>query len=149
MKRYMICPIIGDGSSQSPYRAAVSDVAGVNTSSIIPTHASGPNLGHPKYGFAFCIVAAINWTPVRQITNSYLFPDYALDSRMDAMEGDTRTGLEQSVEAFDMDGEGLRLDAGHNATDSYRHVVDAIAKQIEPAFNIDIFSTPEVAVVPA
>ena len=137
----MICPVVGAGTFQNPYRASVQDVSGVNSSAIIPTDQQGA----PKYGFAFCVVSAVNWSPVLQVTNSYVFPIYALDGQMSGMESDARTGMEQSVEAYDMDGEGLHLDAGHNGTDSYRHVIEAIAQQIEPAFNINSFSVAEVS----
>lgn len=139
----MICPIIGTGSIEDPYRASVQTLATVNASAIIP---SKPD-GSPKFNFALAIVAAVNWQPVLAITNSFVFPDFALDSQMNSMEVVTRTGMEQSLEAFDLDGAGLHFDAGHNGTDSYRHFIEAIARQIDPGFNIDSFGVGEVAVV--
>lgn len=141
MLRYGICPIIGTGTSLEPYRAAVQDIEGVNSSALIPTDQQGA----PVYSFAFVVVSAANWSPVLAISNSYFFPVHGLDSQMSSMESDARTGMEQSVEAFDMDGNGLHLDAGHNGTDSYRHVLEAIMQQIEPAANLDAFSVPEVS----
>lgn len=149
MRRYMICPIIGDGTPGppgvgNPFRALVSDVDGVNVAALIPTDENG----QPIYDFAFCLVSALNWTPVQQLTNSYLFPDFALDSQMSGMESEARTGLEQSVEAYDLDGQGLHIDAGHNSTDSYRHLLDVIGKQFEPVFSINNFNVAEAAITP-
>ena len=146
MRRYMICPIVGDGSSPAnAFRAAVADVEGVNVSSIIPTQGSP---AEPKFNFAFCLVSAIDWVPVQQISNSLLFPDFALDAQMSGMEAVTRSALEQDAEAFDLDGAGLHLDAGHNSTDSYRHLLNAIGQQFDPAFTINLFEVQEAAVTP-
>lgn len=141
MLRYGICPIIGSGTQQSPYRASVQDVEGVNSSAIIPTDQQGA----PVYGFAPVVVSAANWSPVLAISNSYWFPVHGFDSQMSSMESDARTGMEQSVEAFDMDGNGLHLDASHDGTDSYRHVLEAIFQQVEPAMSLDTFSVAEVS----
>lgn len=139
MKRYMISPITGTGTLNDPFRPTVAAVAGAEVNSIIP---SNPN-GTPKYNFAFCRVASNNFGSVLQVSNSYVFPDFALDSQMSAMESEARTGMGQSVEAFDLDGNGLHLVADHDDTDSFRQVINAIAQQFEPAFNADFFDVPE------
>lgn len=139
MKRYMICPIIGAGTQGNPYRAAVADVSGAEVNSLIPSNQDGS----PRYGFAFCRVAAVNFTAVLAITNSYAFPDFPLDSQMSGMESEARTGMVQSVEAYNMDGQGFNLVADHDDTDSFRQVIEAIAKQIEPAFNANTFDVSE------
>lgn len=147
MIRFCISPIIGTGGGEDSFRAAVLDVANINTSAIIPTDndPQSPDYGKPKYNFALCIVAAANFAPVAQVSNLYLFPDYNLDGRMDGMEAEARTGMVQSVEAYDLDGEGLFFDASHDDGESYRQVLDRIGKQLEPAFNINNFGTGEVA----
>lgn len=145
MIRWMISPIIGDGTFNDSYRAAVSDVTNCNIAAIIPTHTSGPDIGKPKYGFALCLVATSNVGAIAAVSNACVFPDYNLDGRMDGMNPDARTGFLQSVEAYDLDGNGLHLDAGHDDADSYREVITAIGQQIEPAFSINAMNVGEVA----
>lgn len=142
-KRYFISPIIGDGTFGNSFRASVQDVAGVESIALIPTHTSGPDIGKPVYNFAFCRVGVVNLNSVMQVSNSYTFPDFPLDSQMSSMESEVRTGMVQSVEAYDLDGNGLHLVADHADTDSYRQVIAAIAQQIEPAFNINTFDVAE------
>lgn len=145
MIRYCISPIIGDGSGiNNPFRAAVSDLPNVNTNAQIPTFTSGPNIGKPKFHFAFCIMASSNIAAVAAVSNAFVFPDYNLDGRMDGMESDARTGLVQSVQAYDLDG-GLHLDAGNDDEDSYRQLIDKLGKQFEPAFSVNSFGVAEVA----
>lgn len=139
MKLWLLCPIIGSGTFQNPYRSSVSDVSDTNVNNVIPTDQQG----QPLYNFAFCRVGTANLSGVLAVTNSYAFPDYPLDGRMDGMESDARTGMVQTVQAYDMDGNGLHLDASHNDSDSYRQVLQAIVSQIEPAVNINTFDVAE------
>lgn len=136
-KRYCVCPVIGTGTILDPYRAAVSDVAAAV--SLIP---SKPD-GSPRYGFAFCLVSTDNLAAVLAVTNGYVLPDYPLDGRMDGMEAVARAGLVQSVEAYDLDGQGLNPDATHADADGYRDVLTRIARTWEPAFSINNFDVRE------
>lgn len=145
MIRYMISPIIGSGTIDDSYRAAVSDVSNVNTASSIPTHESGPNIGQPKYGFCFCVVATASIPAIAAVSNAYVFPDYNLDGRIDGMESEARTGMVQSVEAYNVDGNGLHLVADHADGDSYRAVINAIGQQLQPGFDVNQFTVGEVA----
>jgi len=145
MLRYMISPIIGTGVGEDVYRASVSDVANVNSAAIIPTHTSGPNLGQPKHNFALCLVATANVNAIAAVTNAYVFPDYNLDGRMDGMESEARTGLVQSVEAYNLDGNGLNFDASHQDGDSYRSLIQSLASQLDPGVNINGLNCAEVA----
>ena len=144
MKRYTLSPVTGAGTFQSPFRAAVSDVSQTNTNSLIPTHGQGhPDEGQPKYNFALSIVGTANLAGVLAVSNSYVFPDYPLDGEMGGMEAETRTAFEQSVEAYDLDGAGLHLDASHQSAESWRTVLTRIGQQIEPAFNVNNFDAQE------
>jgi hypothetical protein len=144
MLRYCISPITGDGTEENPFRPTVSG-PNVNTSAIIPTHTSGPTIGQPKYGFAFCAVATTNVASVAAVTNVYVFPDYNLDGRMDGMENGARTAFEQSVEAYNLDGNGLHFDAANVDLESFRTVINRIVQQIEPAFDLNNINVGEVA----
>lgn len=143
MYRWMISPIIGNGTENNGYRAAVSDVQGIDSAAIIPTFDSGPNVGKPKFLFTLCLVATPDVARIASVTNAYVFPDYNLDGRMDGMESSARTGLQQSVEAYNLDGNALHLDADHNDGDSYRSLIAAIGLQFDAAFNINTITVRE------
>jgi hypothetical protein len=141
MIRWMVSPIIGTGTISDPYRASVADVSGVNEAALIPSNPDGT----PKYHFALCLVATPSIALVQSVTNSYVFPDYPLDSQMSGMDAATRTALVQSVQAYDMNGSGLHLDASNADTDSYRTLITKIGQQIDTAFNPNNISCPEVS----
>lgn len=145
MLRWMLSPITGVGTIENPYRASVLDVSPQpNVAAIIPTILTGPNAGQPKFRFALCLIATSNVSIVGSAANSYVFPDYNLDGRMDGMESGTRTGFVQTVQAYDLDGNGLHIDASHQDGESYREVVTRIGQQLEPAFNINAMNCGEV-----
>lgn len=141
----MICPIVGNGSVPSPYRAAVSGLPNVNASAIIPTHTSGPDIGKPKYNFALCFCATSNIATLEQVSNAFVFPDYNLDGRMDGMESSVRSAMVQNLQAYDLDGNGMRFNASHADGDSYRSLIISLGQQIEPAFTINSLNVGEVA----
>jgi hypothetical protein len=114
---------------------------GVNANAIIPT---GPN-GHPLYRFCICVVAAVDFAKISAVTNLYLFPDQSLDTLMSAMQSDPRTGLVQSVQAYDLDGQGMHLDATNADSASFRDLMNKIGRQFDTAFNADRFGVAEVA----
>lgn len=145
MLRYMISPIIGTGPISDPYRASVRDVANVNTSAVIPTFTSGENLGKPKFRFALCLCATTSIPAIQAVSNALVFPDYNLDGRMDGMEAQARADFVQSVQAYDVDGNGLHFDATHTDGTSYRQVIAAIGQQLEPTFEVDQLEVGEVA----
>ena len=133
MKRYCISPIIGFGTNAEPYRAAIADVAPVV--SLIPT---GPD-GRPLYRFCFCLVSTDRLADVLAVTNSYVFPDYPLDAKMDAMESKARADMVQNIAAYNVDEKGKTLDISHKDTDGFRDAVTKLAKQFDSAFTIDDF----------
>ena len=139
MRRYCISPVMGAGTIGNPYRATVSNVAGVNAAAVIPTN---PN-GSPKYHFALCVVAAPSMTDVSQVSNLYLLPDVGLDTRMDGMEAQARADMEQSVEAYNLDSAGLHFDAAHDDADSFRSLLNSLGQQLDPAFDVDRFGVSE------
>ena len=139
-ERYAISPIIGSGTITDPYRAAVADVGGVNTAAVIPSDANG----HPLYRFALAIVAASQWAQVLAVTNLYLFPDYVLDGLMSGMDPTARSGLVQSVQAYDLTGQGTHLDATNADTDSYRTLLTKIGQQFDPNFSLNAFGVSDV-----
>lgn len=139
-KVYAICPIIGDGQGENPFRSSASDL-GVSVSNIIPSKPDGT----PKYGFALCRIGTTNLAAVLELTNSYVFPDYPLDAELSGMESGVRTGMKQSVEAYDMDGEGLHLAVDlSDLTISYRSLLVSIYQQFDPLLSVASFNNFDV-----
>lgn len=145
MLRWMMSPVILGAGEDDYTRAAVSDLQNVNSSSVISTHDSGPDIGLPKYRFCLSLCATPNVNSLRSVSNGYIFPDYNLDGRMSGMESEARTGLVQSVQAYNLDGNGLHLDATHADTDSYRDLITKIGKQFDQAFTVNAMGIAEVA----
>lgn len=132
-KRYAISPIIGSGTVEDPYRAAIAEVPETATSALIP---SKPD-GSPKWRFAFVLFDSPRLIELRAVSNALVFPDHATDSRMDAMQGQTRSGWKQSVEAYDLDGQGTHLDAANVDAESFRDVLLRLVQQLDPGANFD------------
>lgn len=143
-KRYFISRVIGTGTNNDDYRAEVSDAGNLNAASLIPSVSQFD--GTPKYRFALSIISTPNLPAALIISNSYCFPDYPLDARMDGMNADARQSIEQTVAAYDWDGNGYHVSTAF-ITDSmaYRDVITGIAQQIEPAFQINNFDVAEVS----
>lgn len=149
-KRFMISPITGIGTEPNPFRASVSDVTPAPAvNQIIPSDTSGtpqsnPHYGKPKYNFALCNVGTNNLPAVLAVSNSYVFPDYPLDATLAGMEVETRAAMVQSVQAYDLDGNGLHFDCPNGDEDSYRSLILSLAQQLEPAFaNLNTFDVGE------
>lgn len=145
MLRYMISPIIGNGTENNEFRASVSDLANVNVAAVIPSQSSGQNIGHPKYTFAFCGVATTSIAVINAVTNGFVFPDYVLDGRMDGMEASVRAGMTQSLEAYTLDSTQKHFDATTIDSESYRDFLNRLVQQIEPSFNVNNLNVSEVA----
>lgn len=142
MKRYVISPVIGDGQSiDTAYRSAAGSVQNVNSIDLIK---GDPETGHPVWFFAFSRIGVPgSFQAVQQVSNAYVFPDFPLDAQMHQMEADVRTAMVQSVQAYNVDGQGTHIDATHSDTDSYRIVIEKIARQWQSAFNADHFDVAE------
>lgn len=149
MKRYGLAPILGTAEQtgiNDSYRPAFADVSQTNFSCLMPTHPAGhPEQFQPKFNFTFCIVATANIAGVLAVSNSFVFPDYSLDGRLDGMEPETRAAMIQNLQAYDLDGAGFHLDAASHNLDanSYRQFLQAIGAQFEPVFNINTFDAQE------
>ncbi len=134
MARYCITPIIGDGSMDNEYRAAIAAVADT-ARALIPSETTG----EPRYNFCPCRFEAANMTPVSQVSNTYILPDYPLDGLLENMDSATRTAMVQSVQAFDLDGQGLHISlSAFGDSSRFRDVVEHIAHVFEPLAWLDV-----------
>jgi len=141
MLRFLICPVLPPDETNEAYRAAIENVPNTAGASIIPTD---PLTGLPKYSFAISLCDATLINQIMQLQNTYVFPDYNLDGRMDGMEPETRAAFVQSVQAYVLNDAGLHFDATHQDSDSYRFVVEKIGKKIEPQFSVNALNVGSV-----
>lgn len=140
-RRYVICPVVGSGTREDPYRAAVAGLSGVNVSAMIPT---GPD-GRPLYRYCLCLIAFRDLGQVQTTPDTYVLPDFPLDAAMNAMSSGTRQGMGSRLRAIDLNGAGRRLDVDfYSPSDSWRDVVNGLGQQIEPVFDAERFGVAEV-----
>lgn len=141
MKRFGICPVIGAGTLQNSYRPSAADVPNTNSKGQIPTDSHGV----PIYHFALVRAANSVFSDVLAVSNSYWFPDFPLDSKMSSMDPDARTAMNQSVQAFDMDGAGTHIDMTfYGDDDSFRDVMNHVGQFFVSSFSIDSFDVADV-----
>lgn len=142
MKRYVISPVIGDGQSpDTAYRSAVGSVQNANSVDLIK---SDPENGHPVWFFAFSRVGVPGTLQdVLQVSNAYVFPDFPLDAQMIQMDSAVRSAMVQSVQAYNVDGNGTHVDATHSDSDSFRTVIEKIARHWQSIFNANHFDVAE------
>lgn len=145
MLRYMFCPIIGSGTQPDEYRVSVSDLATINVSQSIPIHTSGPDISKPFWRFAMCMVATPSIPPIAGVSNAFVFPEYPLDAQLAGMDTDARAGMVQSLEAYDLDGNGTHLTVPNDDADSFRDLLESVCQQLDPGFGVNGFSVREIA----
>lgn len=145
MKRYFLSPIVGSGTVEDSFRPALDVAAGQTNESVIPVHLSGPLIGTPIFACCFGMVASGNMPSVAATPNVFLFPDFALDARMDAMGADVRAAMNQSAGAYVILADPLtRLDMGfYGDAWTYREVLTGIVRQFDPLVTVDEIDVPE------
>lgn len=150
MKRYMITPISGDGvSPDTAYSTSLREAVAANPSALIAYAAKlkiDNQTGMPIWHFAFCRAATgdgSSQTIVEQITNSLVFPDYPLDAVMSGMDQSVRTAWRQSLESYDMDGQGAHIAVNDSDSESWGSVLQRLVQMFEPAQIISQFDVAE------
>lgn len=145
MKPYMLSPIIegSDGATIS-FHAAVQDAPETSVKAMIPLddNPQSPNFGKAKYKFCFCRVAAFDLIPALQVTNTFRFPDYPMDGLMSGIPLATRLAMVQSLQAYDIDGGGMHLDASYSETESYGEYLLRLFRSLEPSADLDRLDIP-------
>ena len=144
MKRYVISPVVGDGlSPETGFRSAAGDVYQSGSVDLLK---ADPNTGIPVWNFAFSRIATTgSFQPVFLVSNSYVFPDYPLDAMMAQMDSAARAAMVQSVQAYDVDGNGTHIDATHTDSESFRTVIERIARNWSPTFDANQFDASEAS----
>jgi hypothetical protein len=125
-KRFYLCDIIGDGSIENPYRAAVADL-GVNHVSVFPPQ--DPNTGQYTRPHCLVLVNASNHSALRADKRLDALPDFPLDGKVDAIENTAKVGMRNVL--------GKRGFSREHATnkDGYREVIRSIGRELDPGFD--------------
>lgn len=129
-KRYYLCAIIGDGSAESPFRAAVSD-HNVNHVAAFPPQ--DPATGVYTRNVCLALVNTINHLPLLADAALDAFPDVAMDIKVNAIHRLTMQRFEDRVRA-----RGLSTDAFASA-DGYREVLRDLGRQLDSNFDENNF----------
>lgn len=129
MKRYYVCDIIGDGSFENPYRAAVADGT-VNAAVTMPN--SDPNTGAPLGNWCLCMVATGNHARLNGRAGIDAMPDFPLDGKVSAIQTATRNAVSARLSA-----RGIP-DVFSNS-DGYREVIRKLGQQLQPDFSENNF----------
>jgi hypothetical protein len=91
VKRFILVPVLGDGSDANPYRADVP--AGTNHVAMIPTN---PATGVPTFAWALVKVAGTNLTDA--LSRGDAFPDLTLDANLSSLTNQQRTRIRTFLE---------------------------------------------------
>lgn len=129
MKCFYICPIIGSGTDNDPYRAAVEDY-NVPYSAVIPTHPEGhPDWGKPIFNWALVIVGGNKHVDIRKNPAIDALPEWSPDGRISGLSAAAKAGL---LKAMQKRGIGTSI---INNQDDYRFAIRTIGKTLDPLFD--------------
>ncbi len=126
-KRMYICPVIGDGTEDNPFRPAIADLTPpVNWTATIPTGDDG----RPLMAWCLAIVGTRNHQRVRAVRNIDPLPDFPLDGRVSAIDLVSRNAMSAALTR-----RGLNASAIVDGRDGFREVVRAIGRVNNPQFS--------------
>lgn len=128
MKRYYVSKIIGTGAFGDAYRTKISDY-GVNHSEEVPTDANGV----PTSTWSLVIVNTVNHGPLLADPDLDVLPDFPMDAKMAAMHANTRSGMEQKLQARGINTTFLAT------VDGYRDVIRGLGRKLNPDFSENNF----------
>lgn len=131
--RYYLCDVVGDGTEDNPYRAALEDEPGID--GIATVIASGPD-GRPVYPYALCVVESDDHQRLRNRKNVDVLPEVSLDNRMSAVSQVARARLDNAISRRNIPTTGLQVAEG------YRDVIRLLGRRLDPAFDPDAFRAP-------
>lgn len=129
-QRLYISPVIGNAFADLPHEVLRPKVAdyGVSFSGPMPPANADGTSSKP---WTLSIVEAANHTDLLADPEIYGLPVFDLDGKLSGMGHDARAEL--TAKATEL---GVPANLLQNA-DTYRGVIDAIGRQIDPAFDVD------------
>ena len=131
-KRYYICDILGDGSSDNPYRPAVADMGVNHVAAFPPNNASG---GYDRMT-CLVLVNAANLARLNADPRTRPMPEFPLDGKLNAIQTPAVSAMESML-----------AERGFTKTwansDGYRSVIRSVGKQLDDNFHEDNFDVSE------
>lgn len=128
-KRFYISPVIGNGTLDNAYRAALSDVQRLESgSSLVSLIPSKPD-GTPKFAFCLCIVNAANHVALGNVTDADQFPDITLDSQLSVLTTQQKNALLNFAARRGIPTTGL------NNSSTFRNVLERIGQFLDLNFS--------------
>lgn len=126
MKRYYLCPIMGDGTEGAPYAADLP--AGTNASVVMP---DDPQPG----GWALALVAAADHRGLLRDAKLDALPEFPLDAKLNAMQSTARSALDAALQR--------RAGITVNGADGYRDLIRQVGRKLDPNFHENAFDVSE------
>jgi len=137
MKRYYVCKIIGDGSYESPYRAAIADIVDQKTKlrafTFAATIKSDPATGKPVLPWCLVIAAGADHSLVQGNPDIDPMPDFPLDAKLAAMDTDTKIATLDKLSARTIDTTTL------SNADGYRDLIRSLGQKHVATFDENKF----------
>lgn len=125
-KRWLLCPVIGAGTEDDPYRAKVQDY-GVDHSAVIPSLPDGT----PRFGWCLVHASANDFAAILADAQVDAFPDRLIDTRIGDLPAGVRNALRTRLEARGID----TSDVSGNVT--LRQIIRRIGKLLDGNFGED------------
>ncbi len=92
MKRYAICPMIGDGTEDNPFRAKVP--AGLNHVAVIPSNPGEP----PRWPWALVEVSGSDLSALDADAEVDAFPSVPADTLLSSLPKTVQRRIEQALQ---------------------------------------------------
>jgi hypothetical protein len=127
MKRYYLCPIVGDGSEFNTYRAKVADY-NVNHLAVIPVDMT---TGKPLFTWCLVLVDTINHTPILNDLAINAMPDFNLDGKVADIPSVTANALKTTLQTkYAVNITGINI---------YRMVIRKVGQTLDHNYNENNF----------
>lgn len=124
MKRYLLCPVIGDGSIESPYRPKMP--RGVSYTCIIPSNADGS----PRFPWCLVHASADDLSDVTKDADLEPLPNVGIDSRL------SLTASQKNALASRLTARGISAEqAAVLADGTLRQLIRAIGRRLDKDFD--------------
>lgn len=139
MKRWFLSPVIGTGTDDDPYRAALLDrtlARGGPVRSVVCEIASDPVTGAPLAPWALCVASGRDLTGLAGLPQTYELPDITKDATASTLTGAKRNEVNAALSAR---GIAVRV----VPSTPWREVLRGVGRALNPAFHEDRLDVPD------
>lgn len=105
MRRYYLCPMIGSGTEESPYRPKIANFSNVNWTAIVSHNPDGTL----KLPWAFVIVRAVDHTTILADSQIKALPDISLDLTVGDLSAAVRNAMNNALTNFGIDTSPVKM----------------------------------------